>query len=37
VDCHLFYRRAKLLAVQIGAAPLWKEKLVKRLELRNAS
>jgi alkylation response protein AidB-like acyl-CoA dehydrogenase len=37
VDCHLFYRRAKLLAVQIGAPAIWKEKLVRRLELRNAA
>jgi alkylation response protein AidB-like acyl-CoA dehydrogenase len=37
VDCHLFYRRAKLLAVQAGAPALWKEKLVKRLEQRNAA
>jgi alkylation response protein AidB-like acyl-CoA dehydrogenase len=37
VDCHLFYRRAKLLAVQIGAPALWKEKLVSRLQLRNAA
>jgi alkylation response protein AidB-like acyl-CoA dehydrogenase len=37
VDCHLFYRRAKLLAVQIGAPGIWKEKLVSRLELRNAA
>ncbi len=37
VDCHLFYRRAKLLAVQIGAPQVWKEKLVRRLELRNAA
>jgi alkylation response protein AidB-like acyl-CoA dehydrogenase len=37
VDCHLFYRRAKLLAVQAGAAPVWKEKLVQRLERRNAA
>jgi alkylation response protein AidB-like acyl-CoA dehydrogenase len=37
VDCHLFYRRAKLLAVQIGAPPVWKEKLVARLETRNAA
>jgi alkylation response protein AidB-like acyl-CoA dehydrogenase len=37
VDCHLFYRRAKLLAVQAGAPAVWKEKLVKRLELRNAA
>lgn len=37
VDCHLFYRRAKLLAVQAGAPSVWKEKLVERLERRNAA
>ncbi len=37
VDCHLFYRRAKLLAVQAGNPMTWKEKLVKRLEQRNAA
>lgn len=37
VDCHLFYRRAKLLALQAGAPTVWKEKLVKRLEQRNAA
>ncbi len=37
VDCHLFYRRAKLLAVQAGAPAVWKEKLVSRLERRNAA
>jgi alkylation response protein AidB-like acyl-CoA dehydrogenase len=37
VDCHLFYRRAKLLALQAGAPAVWKEKLVKRLEQRNAA
>ena len=37
VDCHLFYRRAKLLAVQAGALPVWKEKLVQRLERKNAA
>jgi alkylation response protein AidB-like acyl-CoA dehydrogenase len=37
VDCHLFYRRAKLLAVQAGSPAAWKEKLVKRLEQRNAA
>lgn len=37
VDCHLFYRRSKLLAVQAGAPPVWKEKLVSRLERRNAA
>lgn len=37
MDCHLFYRRAKLLAVQIGGPSVWKEKLVRRLELQNAA
>jgi alkylation response protein AidB-like acyl-CoA dehydrogenase len=37
VDCHLFYRRAKLLALQAGAPAVWKEKLVKRLEQKNAA
>jgi alkylation response protein AidB-like acyl-CoA dehydrogenase len=37
VDCHLYYRRAKLLAVQIGAPAIWKEKLVSRLQLRNVA
>ena len=37
VDCHLFFRRAKLLALQAGAPAVWKEKLVQRLEQRNAA
>ena len=37
VDCHLFYRRAKLLAVQAGAPKVWKEKLVRTLENKNAA
>ncbi|MEL6782704.1 MAG: acyl-CoA dehydrogenase, partial [Pseudomonadota bacterium] len=37
VDCHLFYRRAKLLAVQAGAPKVWKEKLVRALETKNAA
>jgi alkylation response protein AidB-like acyl-CoA dehydrogenase len=37
VDAHLFYRRAKLLSVQAGSPAVWKEKLVKRLEQRNAA
>ncbi len=37
MDCHLFFRRAKLLAVQAGAPAVWKEKLVRRLEQRNAA
>lgn len=31
-DCHLFYRRAKLLSVTIGSLANWQEKLVKELE-----
>jgi len=36
-DCHLFYRRSKLLALTIGSAPHWKELLIRRLEARNAA
>jgi alkylation response protein AidB-like acyl-CoA dehydrogenase len=35
VDCHLYYRRAKLLAVQAGGPAVWKEKLVSALEAKN--
>ncbi|MEJ6594132.1 acyl-CoA dehydrogenase family protein [Parasphingorhabdus sp.] len=35
VDCHLFYRRAKLLSVQVGSPAVWKEKLVSALEAKN--
>jgi len=31
-DCHLFYRRAKLLAVALGNTPSWRERLITRLE-----
>ena len=37
VDCHLFYRRAKLLGVQAGSPKVWKEKLVRALESKNAA
>jgi acyl-CoA dehydrogenase len=37
VDCHLFYRRSKQLAVNIGSAPFWKNWLVELLETRNAA
>jgi acyl-CoA dehydrogenase len=30
-DCHLFYRRAKLLGLVLGSASEWREKLVARL------
>jgi alkylation response protein AidB-like acyl-CoA dehydrogenase len=34
-DCHLYYRRSKLLSVNLGALPRWKDKLVTRLEQSN--
>jgi alkylation response protein AidB-like acyl-CoA dehydrogenase len=37
VDCHLYYRRSKQLALAIGAAPWWKNRLVELLETRNAA
>jgi alkylation response protein AidB-like acyl-CoA dehydrogenase len=30
-DCHLFYRRAKLLGSVLGSAHLWRENLIQRL------
>ena len=35
-DCHMYYRRAKLLALAIGSTPRWKDKLITRLELGEA-
>jgi len=35
-DCHLFYRRAKLLSLTVGAPSAWREKLIARLEAREA-
>mgnify|MGYP003980643587 FL=1 len=34
VDCHLYYRRARSLAVNIGSNLVWEEKLVRALETR---
>lgn len=31
-DCHLFYRRAKLLEATLGSAAAWKNKLVDRID-----
>ena len=31
-DCHLYYRRAKLLALTIGSARRWKDLLITRLD-----
>ncbi len=30
-DCHLFYRRAKLLSLALGAPGEWRERLIQRL------
>ncbi len=34
-DCHLFYRRSKLLSLNIGSTRQWKENLISNLEKRN--
>jgi len=34
-DCHLFYRRSKQLALNIGSIRQWKENLISNLEKRN--
>ena len=36
-DCHLFYRRAKLLGSALGNAKSWKNKLITRLQAKNAA
>ena len=36
IDCHLHLRRARQLALALGATPVWRERLVRRLERRNA-
>lgn len=36
-DCHLHYRRAKLLALQLGATRVWQDRLIDALEARNAA
>jgi alkylation response protein AidB-like acyl-CoA dehydrogenase len=30
-DCHLYYRRAKLLALTLGGEPEWQDRLIDRL------
>ena len=34
-DCHLFYKRSKVLSVLLGSEAIWKEKLVSNLEKTN--
>ena len=36
-DCHLFYRRAKLLSLALGGERRWKDRLISQLELRNVA
>ncbi len=36
-DCHLHLRRARQLGLALGGAPVWRERLVRRLERRNAA
>ena len=36
-DCHMYYRRAKLLALALGSARQWKDRLIGELEARNAA
>ena len=37
LDCHMYYRRAKLLALALGSQKRWKDRLIDRLEQRNAA
>ena len=36
-DCHLYHRRAKLLALNLGGERVWKDRLVSILETQNAA
>ena len=36
-DCHMYYRRAKLLALALGSARQWKDRLISELEARNVA
>ncbi|MCB1692743.1 MAG: acyl-CoA/acyl-ACP dehydrogenase [Pseudomonadales bacterium] len=36
-DCHLFYRRAKLLAVNLGGESTWKNRLISSIESDRAA
>ncbi len=37
VDCHLYYRRSRQLALVAGGPKVWKERLVGQLERKNAA
>ncbi|HEY2661446.1 MAG TPA: acyl-CoA dehydrogenase family protein [Caulobacteraceae bacterium] len=36
-DCHLYYRRSNLLALNLGPLSQWEDKLISRLRARNAA
>lgn len=36
-DCHLFYRRSKLLAVNLGSESSWKNRLITAIEQQRAA
>lgn len=36
-DCHLHYRRAKLLALMLGARRQWSDRLITQIERRNVA
>jgi len=36
-DCHMYYRRAKLLALSLGSARRWKHELIARIEAARAA
>ncbi len=36
-DCHLFYRRAKLLSLALGSPAHWKDLLIDRIEARDGA
>ena len=36
-DCHLYYRRAKLLGLTLGSAPYWRGQLLAELDMRHAA
>jgi hypothetical protein len=35
-DCHMYYRRAKLLSLVLGSAQRWKHELIARIEAAQA-
>ncbi len=37
VDCHLHLRRSRQLGLELGGPPVWRERLVRRLEQSNAA